>query len=96
MTEAEELIQELASKLESQISRNPELPAAYSVLVHRAFKFLRKDIEGPVGKKVSTKSCQKCGNTKLAEIRTHNVKWCTDCSLKIDWYLDPGQKPLLR
>jgi len=46
--------------------------------------------------KVSTKKCPKCGNTKLALVRTHNVKWCTDCNFQIPWNLDPGQKPLLR
>ena len=45
--------------------------------------------------KQSTKQCPKCGNKRLAEVRTHNVKYCMKCNVKIPWYLEPGQKTLL-
>ena len=47
--------------------------------------------------KVTTKSCPVCGNTQLALIGTSNLKVCIDHNpyVRIPWYLDEGQDPLL-
>lgn len=41
--------------------------------------------------KVSTKSCQLCGNTRLLLTATLNLKTCTDCSKDIPWYKENNQ-----
>lgn len=45
---------------------------------------------------MTTKKCPNCGNEQLLLLMTYNMKICTDCDMKIDWYLDKGQKPLLQ
>jgi len=47
----------------------------------------------------TTKACPKCGNTWLVELEKFNQKWCMDNqnhddnqNLKIDWFLNAGQK----
>ena len=45
--------------------------------------------------KTSTKSCPKCNNNMLLQMRSQNKKVCTDCGTELNWYLDEGQKPLL-
>ena len=40
--ELENSLRDCASKLESQISRNPELPESYKDLFNKAFRLLRK------------------------------------------------------
>jgi len=44
--------------------------------------------------KQTTKEC-KCGNTKLALLRTLRYKICPDCGCVIIWELDVGQPGLL-
>ena len=45
--------------------------------------------------KISTKQCPKCYNTNLLLLRTLNLKICTDCNIKIPWFLETNQKTLL-
>lgn len=45
--------------------------------------------------KQSTKQCPKCKNTQLLLLRTLNLKICTDCGIKIPWYLEDKQKTLI-
>ena len=42
----------------------------------------------------TTKHCPKCGNERLALVRTHNLKYCIKCNIKIPWFLEQGQKPI--
>jgi len=44
--------------------------------------------------KQTTKECPKCKNTALILLTSLNKKLCSVCGEEIDWYLDPGQKPL--
>jgi hypothetical protein len=43
----------------------------------------------------TTKICPLCLNTELLELRTQNLKICPDCDTRIDWNLEPRQRPLL-
>ena len=45
----------------------------------------------------STKYCPKCGNTRLGEMATLNLKVCQQClpNTWFAWKLDKGQKPRL-
>lgn len=47
--------------------------------------------------KRTTKQCPVCGNEDLILTRTDNLKICVDhrVFVRIPWYLDEGQKPLL-
>lgn len=48
--------------------------------------------------KETTKLCPQCGNDKLLLLRSLNLKYCTDCHphVKIPWYLEDGQKPMIK
>jgi ribosomal protein L37E len=43
----------------------------------------------------STKQCPKCGCTALGEMRSLDLKYCTDCGYWFDWKLNPNQDKLL-
>jgi ribosomal protein L37AE/L43A len=45
--------------------------------------------------KQSTKQCPKCGNTMLLRLTSLNLKICTDCNIRIPWYLEEGQESVL-
>lgn len=44
--------------------------------------------------KQTTKECPECGNTNLAKIATHDIKYCSDCNTEIPWYKEEGESPL--
>lgn len=46
----------------------------------------------------SVPKCPKCGCTALLLLRTLNEKRCgnKDCRTTIPWFLDDGQKPLIK
>ncbi len=39
--------------------------------------------------------CTKCNCEKLSLLRSINKKKCTSCGHEMDWFLDPGQAPLI-
>lgn len=41
------------------------------------------------------KYCHECGCTVLSPLRSINKKKCTSCGHEMDWFLDPGQAPLV-
>lgn len=46
--------------------------------------------------KETTKHCPDCGNTHLVQVRSQNIKLCSDCGGRvIPWYLDEGQRALV-
>ena len=45
-------------------------------------------------KKVTTKHCWRCESTALILLTSLNKKMCSSCGFEMDWYLDPGQKPI--
>lgn len=47
-----------------------------------------------MSEKVTTKHCQKCGSTALILLTSLNKKMCSSCGHEMEWYLDPGQKPI--
>lgn len=56
---------------------------------------LENGIENFPCKKCKANKCPKCGNKKLAELHSLNLKICVDCGSRIKWKLKKGQKPLL-
>lgn len=44
---------------------------------------------------MSSKACV-CGNTRLVQLTSQQLKLCTDCRREIPWPLDDGQKPVYR
>lgn len=46
--------------------------------------------------KQTTKKCPVCGNINLVELGRYHEKVCVDHNpyVRIDWYVDKGQKPL--
>lgn len=41
------------------------------------------------------KKCPKC-NGPLILLRSQNRKRCNDCGERYDWFLKPGQQPLIK
>ncbi len=46
--------------------------------------------------KLLIKCCDKCGCEVLSPLRSISKKKCTSCGHEMDWFLDPGQQPLVR